>query len=310
MIFLDYSVLTSDISALAATPTSVNDITSIEITNAKYDDLYATNDVTSDYIDTVDIPEEWDFNTILHAEFNDSLVAGNMDFTLESVSAILIKRKKADEFTWTTLEYHEINTIEDFSITFVDKTASMSYDYQYAIVPILNGTEGNYSISEVNTTSSRLVILDADEIWSTPIFDASTITRVYPVATIEPLNTKYPCIIRNCQTNYDQITLSGTWIPVEDETIECSELTIDDDVLRIKYEKRFHDFLTNDKVKIIKSPGEFTIIGFVTTPPTNSASDGYYKFRKINFGVTEIGDINDEQILYENSLISAEPEWW
>lgn len=309
MIFLDYSVLTSDISALAATPTSVNDITSIEITNAKYDDLYATNDVTSDYIDTVDIPEEWDFNTILHAEFNDSLVAGNMDFTLESVSAILIKRKKADEFTWTTLEYHEVNTLEDFSITFVDKTASMSYDYQYAIVPILNGTEGNYSISEVNTTSSRLVILDGDALWSTPIYNTYELNRVYPTGVIETLNNKYPTIVRNGESNYDQLTLSGSWIPSNES--DC-DLLIDKDYdgLRIKYEKAFADFLTNDNVKIIKYPDGFTLVGFLTTPPSNVATDDFNNYRTVSFGFTEIGDINDEEVLYDAGLISVDPKWW
>ena len=295
---------------VAPTPTDVYDINDITLMNAEFDTLYATGDVESSYITGSDIPDEWDFDTILKAEFENSLQAGNVSFILSSVSGALIQRKEVGSFDWVTLAYYPINKVEDFNIKFTDRTAAIGREYIYAFTPVLNGITGVYSTTNQLVECNRLVVLDADEIWSTPIFDASTITRVYPTTVVEPLNTKHPSIIRNCQTNYDQITLAGTWIPVEDETAECSDLAIDDDELRIKYEKRFHDFLTNDKVKIIKSPGEFTIIGFVTTPPTNSASDGYYKFRKINFGVTEIGDINDEQVLYENSLINAEPEWW
>ena len=64
MMFFDYSVLCADVMSVPVTPTDVDNITSIEIKNAWFDDLYVTKDVESDYINDMKIPTEWDFDTI------------------------------------------------------------------------------------------------------------------------------------------------------------------------------------------------------------------------------------------------------
>ena len=312
MIFLDYSIFCTDIMSVPVTATDISNITSIEIKNAEYDDLYATHNTDSDYINGTDIPDEWDFDTILHAKFDGNLIAGNMDFTLDSVSGVLIKKKKVDEFDWITLAHYPINTVEDFDIKFQDKTSWTSNDYVYAFVPILNGIEGNYNTSEVRCESERLVILDADEVWSTSITDGfCDTTRVYPNAVIETIYDKFPTVIRNTNANYDTVTLSGTWLPSRDED-GCMIVDLNNAQnygMITAWSKKFIDFLTNDKTKLVKNFDGRQWLCFVTTAPSDTA-DQYFNKRIISFGVTEIGDSNSEEDLADAGLIGSDSEWW
>lgn len=314
MMFFDYSVLCADVMSIPVTPTDVDNITSIEIKNAWYDDLYVTKDVESDYVNDMEIPTEWDFDTILHAEFDGNLIASNTDFTLESVSGVLIKYKKADDFNWIPLLYRPINTIEDFNIKFSNKSCAFTYEYEHAIVPVLNGIEDVYAISKTRCESDRLVIVDEDELWSTPITDGfCDTTRVAPSTPVETLFGKYPHIIRNTNANYDTITISGTWMPYEDES-GCMMVDLNNTTnvgLMSAMNNKVKDFLTNGKAKLFKNIDGRIYLGYVTTPPSDTA-DGIYNYRKISFGITEIGDANNVEDLYEHGLIdsSASEEWW
>lgn len=315
MIFFDYSILSADIMHVAPTPTDVYDIDNITLMNAEFDTLYVTGDAGSSYITGSDIPTEWDFDTILKAEFDGSLQAGNVSFILSSVSGALIQRKEVGSFDWVTLEYFPINEVEDFNIKFEDRTAAIGREYTYAFTPVLNGITGVYSTTDQLVECNRLVILDADEIWSTALSDCfCDTTRMYPSAALETLNDKYATVVRNTQANYDTVTVSNsTWIPTENENEEgCELVDINDhsnDARITAWSKKFQDFLTNDKVKILKNVDGRVWIGFVTTAPTDSA-DQVYNYRKVSFGLTETGDYNDEYYLYENGFIDAEPEWF
>ncbi|MEG0900160.1 MAG: hypothetical protein RSF40_10690, partial [Oscillospiraceae bacterium] len=59
-------------------PTSVENITKTKLENGIFDDFYVTSDVTSPYSTT--IPTMWDFMTIMQANFNGNINAGNVDF--------------------------------------------------------------------------------------------------------------------------------------------------------------------------------------------------------------------------------------
>ena len=314
MIFFDYSFLCADVMSIPTTPTDVDNITNIEIKNAWYDDLYVTKNVESDYINDMKIPDTWDFDTIMYAKFDGNLIAGNTDFTLESVSGVLIKYKKTDDFNWIPLLYKPINTIEDFNIKFSNKTCALTYEYEHAIVPVLNGIEGVYAISKTRCESDRLVIVDEDELWSTSITDGfCDRTRVAPSATVETLFDRYPHVIRNTRANYDTITVSGTWMPTEDES-DCILMDLNDTTnvgMMTALNNKVKDFLTNDKIKLVKNVDGALFLGFVTTPPSDTA-DQIYNNRKISFGLTETGSATDVEKLYEAGLIdqSASEEWW
>lgn len=64
-------------NACAFTPTSVNNITKVELKNGIYDYLFLTQDTTLDVNN--ELQEDWDYNTLLYAKFNGNTNAGNID---------------------------------------------------------------------------------------------------------------------------------------------------------------------------------------------------------------------------------------
>ena len=311
MLFLGSTFLCGDVMSVPYTPTAIENIDYIEIGDAYFDDLYTTKNTSAEL--TEKPPEEWDFDTILHAKFNGNTLAGNVDWSLNTVSNILIKRRKTDDYQWITLSVHEINSIEDFDIKFQDMTGADSVKYQYAAVPILNGIEGRYSYVDVECKNNFLVIADEDEIWSTIITDGycDSVSNA-PSSTLVTMNDKYPTIVRNTCAEYETVTVTANFVPTTiDEETGCMSFDIDNDNNSVytRYSKDFKAFLNNGKTKLLKNIDGRAWLCYVTTPPSDSA-DGHYKNRKITFGVTELGDIEKEEDLYDAGLITSTEEWW
>ena len=311
MIFFG-SLLGADIMSVACSPTNVEDVNKIRLSNGIYDELFATNNVDNELAQ--DIPQEWDFDTILHATFSIDALAGNSDWIKDSISDIAIKRRKIGEFKWITLETKKIKTLDDFSIEGIDKTAAPNYEYEYAIVPILNGMEGNYCTAlPLKVKSDCLVVLDRDEMWSTIVTDGfcDEVSNV-PNSTITTMNDKYPTIVSNTSANYKTITVNCGFLPTNETNDGCAAIVdnITSELYKIADDNvAFMEFLNNRKVKLLKNIDGRMWLVYVTTPPTNSA-DGTYWMRKITFGCTEIGDVNSEEDLYNAGLITATEEWW
>ena len=310
MIFFG-SFLSADVMSVISTPTDIDNINKIELSNGIYDELFVTNDVESELTET--IQQEWDFNTILHATFDGNALAGNINWAIDTISDIAIKRRKVVEFNWITLETKEVNSFDDFSIVGIDKTASPNFEYEYVVIPILNGIEGNYSsATPLKVVSNSLVVLDKDEIWATVVTDGfcDEVTNV-PNSVITTMNDIYPTIISNTSANYKTITVNCQFIPTEEDSMDsCSRFldTLTPDRV-VSNNNAFMSFLNNKKPKLLKNLDGRIWLVYVTTPPTNSA-DGDYLMRKITFGCTEIGDINSEEDLYYAGLITATEEWW
>lgn len=307
MIFFG-SFLNADVMSLACSPTNIEDINKIELSNGVYDELFATNDVESEL--TENIQQEWDFDTILHATFDGNALAGNINWATKSVSDIAIKRRKVGEFNWITLETKEVNTFDDFSIVGIDKTAAPNFEYEYVVIPVLNGIEGNYSSAlPLKVISNSLVVLDKDEMWATIITDGfcDEVSNV-PSSVITTMNDIYPTIISNTSANYKTITVNCQFLPTNEE--DCFEYNTYSDPAQItSNNNKFIEFLNNKKPKLLKNIDGRIWLVYITTPPTNSA-DGNYLLRKITFGCTEIGDVNSEEDLYYAGLITATEEWW
>lgn len=310
MIFFG-SFLSADVMSVTCTPTDIDNINKIELSNGIYDELFVTNDVESEL--TENIQKEWDFNTILHATFDGNAMAGNVNWAINTISNIAIKRRKIGEFDWVTLETKEVNSFDDFTIVGTDKTASTNFEYEYAIVPILNGIEGNYSTAvPLKVLSNCLVILDKDEMWATIVTDGfcDEVSNA-PSSAIVTMNDTYPTIISNTSASYKTITVNCQFLPTNEDDMEhCISISNDLDPVKITTNNdAFMKFLNNKKPKLLKNLDGRTWLVYITTPPTNSA-DGNYLIRKITFGCTEIGDINSEEDLYYAGLITSTEEWW
>ena len=311
MIFFG-SLLSADVMSVACTPTCIDDINKVELSNGIYDEVRITKDVKFEL--TKDIPQGWDFDTILHATFDGDGLAGNIKWAVDSVSDIAIKRRKVGEFKWITLETKKVYEVTDFSIVGIDKTAAPNYEYEYAVVPVLNGMEGNYSPAlPLKVKTDCLVVIDKDEMWTTTITDGfcDEVSNA-PNSTVTTMNDRYPTIVSNTSANYKTITVNCQLLPTEDNGEDCSPI-VDDlkaEVARITDDNNaFMDFLNNRKPKLLKNIDGRMWLVYVTTPPTNSA-DETYLLRKITFGCTEIGNIVSEEDLYYSGFITATEEWW
>ena len=245
MMFLGATFLCGDAMSVPCTPTNIDHINYVEIGNGEFDDLYITEDTSA--ILTEKPPENWDFDTILHAKFDGNTLAGNVEWSVNTVSTLLIKRRKVGEFQWITLMTNQISTADDFNVKFKDVTGTDSVRYEYAAVPILNGTEGNYSYTDVTCKNRFLVIADEDEIWSTVATDGfcDAVSNV-PSSTIVTMNDRYPTVIRNTDANYETVTVTANFVPTTiDEETGCIHLKIDNDAHDVyaKYSKQFKEFL-------------------------------------------------------------------
>ena len=293
--------------SVACAPTSIEDITRVELSNGWYDDLRFTKNVEEEL--SARIPQDWDWDTLFHAKFDDSTSAGNVNWNLDTVSHVLIKRKKANEFKWITLKVQATRTLEDFNLRDIDLTATPTNEYQYAAVPIIEGVEGFYSIDNVEVVADGVVIADRDEIWHTNITDNYLDnTSVVPNSVVETMYDRYPTIVCNSEANYEQITVNAQFIPFEGENA-CE--IVEDVGKIINYNRKAKMFLRNKNIKLLKSGSGENWLVFVTTPPSDSATD-HYANRKLTFTCTEVGNVENEEDLWEAGLIheSVTENWW
>lgn len=292
----------------AITPTNLNNINYVELKNGMFDDLYITQNIEFEI--GSECPEEWDFDTILYAKFDGSTNAGNVDWNLETISHLLLKKRKIEDFKWQTLLVKDIMSVDDFRINYNDYFIPSGSTTEYAIVPYSNGIEGKYATSKVSLQFEKVFVISGDTVWGTIISDCfCDTTRNIPSTTITLLNNKYPIYVRNTIANYDTGTCTGAFVPLVDGK-EC-EFAYDReyDYQRISYQREFMDFISNGIPKILKLPDGRLWIIQVTENPTDTAN-GLYKNRYTSFPWVEVGDVNSEEDLYYLGLSDVSEEWW
>ena len=117
-----------DMYALNPVPTGLQNLTSVKVENGKFDHLWITRDALSEY--PTDIPDTWDFNTVLNATFNGTLHAGNIDFIGSQISFIRIKRRIKGTFTWMTLAEVPVNDVSDLQFIRYDNLNQYGVTYE------------------------------------------------------------------------------------------------------------------------------------------------------------------------------------
>ena len=306
MFFLGYNFLGADETTLPISPVIANNDTMVELSGVEADILAVTKDV--EFEPTKEVNEKWDIKTVLIATFDNDALAGNVKWTLDTVSHVAVKRRVVGEYKWITIAYHAVGDLDDFNVSGTDITTE-GLKYEYAIVPILNGAEGQYSSVIADVTNTDLVLIDETGIYHTPITEGfCNTTDVHPNSVIEPLRNKYPSIVRNTMANYETIQVEGNFMPVDENGCSYVE-NWDDDRTRVLYQRAVKDFLTNERTKILKNVDGQAWLVYVTTPPIDSA-DGEYNIRKLSFGCTEIGSLKSESDLYYAGLLDVAEEYW
>ena len=293
--------------ASVLTPTAVDNIHYLELSNGKYDGFFVSRNPAIPF--SKDIPGNWDFDTILYAQFNNSTNAGNVDWSLETVSDMVLKRRLEGSHEWMTLLVKPVREISDFSIHFNDYLVPNRAQADYAIVPVLYGSEGSYNISKIEVNFEKLFIIENGNVYGTLITDAfCDTTSNLPSSTVELLNSKYPLIINHSAANYQTGVCTGSFVPTVTEDGCFYAYDTSDDYIRVSYQKEIVDMLCNRKPKLLKMPdGRVWVIK--VTGLTDTA-DKAYNNRNISFNWTEVGDAKSQEDLYYLGISDVPPEWW
>lgn len=283
-------------------PVEINNINQIKLENGIYDDFYAThiNEAIKEPNNFI-APDQWDEETYLHAKFNGTLYSGNADFGVENTTNIIVKRRKKGTYKWFPIIALDANDSDDYNFVVVDKYAASGVTYEYAVVPIINGVEGEYSIAECSVNFDNLVIIDRDETYST-LFDIDVNQQKNNTSsTIVPIGSKYPIYVANAINDYYTGSVSATFLEYS-----CNNNKFSDPV---EYREKVLDFLNNRKVKFIKEPLGRCWIGVVGNAISDENEGHHYK-HKISFDFTEVGNIESNEDMGKFGFLDIGEEWW
>ena len=223
MLFLGTTFIGGDYTAMP-TPTYSANLTYLTLSHGKYSDLYGTKN--TDGNPTEEIPDEWDWDTIMRADYSTGkTMAGNMDWTVENVSVVAVKRRIKGTFDWYTVAIQPIEVEEDFSFSGVDRFNQSKVEYEYALVPYHDENPGIYSIESVYSNFDALFIVGRDKTYSTfhTTGNVNT-TRNIPGNHNVPLNSRYAVFFHSGKMNYDSGDCDGKFYYLDEACQNVSVL--------------------------------------------------------------------------------------
>ena len=296
--FLNYNFF-SDINALDNAPSNVESINNVKLTNAIFEHFNVTQNINTEI--NTNIPTAWDYDTILDANFENNLNAGNVDFLVEQISAIKIKRRVQGTFDWLTLATIPINSVNDLNFVFNDLLNKNGVQYEYAFVPIIENVEGNYIIDTVFSQFNGVFIGDAQNIYKF-LYEVAygSNSRNQQVGIFEVLGQQYPVFVANGSLSYESGSVTATILNDDFETtgvINRTAITQQKDIIK--------DFLTNKKAKILKDWNSNEWLCIVNSNINVTYKSNYgMGIPSIQFDWTQIGDASNQQDLYKNGILT------
>ena len=274
-------------------------ILTIMIKDGTYNHLFLSSDGLKN-----DAVFEWDYNTLLNADFDSDLIAGSKDFNIQKTDHLVVRRREVGKQTWVTLFVKEIFAIEDFNIHFVDKYARAEADYEYKISSYLNGIENTTIIENIYSDFDGVYITDKDCLYGTIYnLDSCDTTRNITTQLLELLNSKYVHVISNSSADYDSGSVSGVFMNYDTKTDSLDKQST--------YQQRMdiQNRLANKKPLILKvHDGRIWMIR--VTGNIQNTNDGHTDLRRIGFDWVEIGSIDDMKDLYGWNFVDVESRWW
>ncbi len=310
MIFLGYNFL-QDRYSWQPVPTYLTNITNVKIENGIYDYFNITKDTNFPYITTY--PTIWDNNTIMDADFNGNINAGNVDYAVGQINQIRVKRRKKGDFNWYTLFNVDINEISDIDFVRYDYLAQNDTEYEYAIVPIIGNVEGEYAVNSILSEFYGIFITDGESSYKLKENASySSNERVRLSGTYEPYGAKYPVVISNGNLSYDKGTVSGDILIKNDKTQVVTDegITIytgNEELDRKKTVERLESikrFLTTPSSKILKDfNGNIWLVTLSDNLPITYYSEVGMGFAQVSFNWSQIGEADDGEDLYDAGLI-------
>lgn len=291
-----------DENALNPSPLRNAIFTSTQLKNGIFSYWYVTRDVNSPY--SSEEPTLWEYLTVMDANFDGTLQAGNVGYALDNIDGIKIKRRKVEEYDWITLDYVSVEDLgTTLSFVLNDNLNQNDIEYEYAFVPVSQGIEGNYITNTIKSKFNGVFICDAESIYKfyTNV-SYGTNERVQQIGVFEPFGRKYPVVVSNALLNYETGSFKGDILNndfLETRKINAKEI--------VEKRKQIIDFLTNKKAKILKDwNGNFWLIFITDNIQTSYANNSGMSIINVDAEWTEIGDANSGSDLYLNGILKEE----
>ena len=287
-------------------PPTVKYISNVELQNAIVDGFYVTHDISQ--ASAYSSLPEWDNSTIMRADFNDNIRAGNVDWVLSSINKIKVKRKKVGAGEpYVTLFIQDVSTVYDLSFYYRDYYVPSGYEYEYAMCPCVNDDEQAYFTTTVKTCFDGLFVSDKDKtmkLLSNYLIGQSSTNML--LGTLQPYNQTYPVIIQNPNVQYRTVNIQGDVLGMTDNASSFS-LTQEQRPIIVDQKREWDKFLCNGKAKVIKDWNGNIIVARVTTIPNYSYNQASGNSKPtLTFGVTEVGEYDNQSSMYKNGLIDVE----
>lgn len=281
--------------------------------NAVVNEFYVTRNLTQGKLSSF---PEWDNATVMLCDFNNTIIAGNVTWLLGSMDKIKLKRKRVNDTTnnWVTLWEKDIETPYDLTFAYRDYYVPSNDKYVYAMIPCVGNDEQEYFYSKIDTKFNGLFISDKDQ--TLKLLSNYGITNaqdIMLIGTVQPYQSRYPVIIRNPYTKYRSVTLQGDVLGLnynadDDNCVQTNFDLTDETRLDIVLEaEEWSKFLCNGKTKIIRDWNGNIMMAQVTTPPSRSyGQDSGNSKPTMSFGVTEVGQYNNQSDLFKHGLVEVE----
>ena len=291
-----------DENALNPSPLRNAIFKSTRLENGIFSHWYVTRDVNSPY--SSEEPTLWEYLTVMDANFDGTIQAGNVGYVLDNIDGIKIKRRKVNEYDWITLDYvsaEELGTTLSFTLN--DNLNQNDVEYEYAFVPVSQGIEGNYITNTIKSKFNGVFICDAESIYKfyTNV-SYGTNERVQQIGVFEPFGRKYPVVVSNSLLNYETGSFKGDILNndfLDTRRIDAKEIR--------EKRKQIVDFLTNKKAKILKDwNGNFWLIFITDNIQTDYANNSSMSIVNVESRWTEVGDANSGSDLYLNGILKEE----
>ena len=296
MIVLNYSATNETIEMTSNDYT----LTNLLLRSAEYDYCIITKDITYPVMPA----SQWTYDTLLLAEFKNNCNAGNVDFSVENTSELLIKRRKKDSTDpWYIVYVQSIESSDDFNFITYDRFAAANTLYEYAIVPIINGAQSETMTQEVFSDFYGIKLLDKNICYKNVVEDTLSYKRFHETGIVNTMVGKYPYVINNSENNYNYGSLSTTFLQ-----IECGK-NQDEYMADFEYRNRFVSYLTNHRAKVLKKfTGEILLIKVNGDVSMND--EGFYLLPNTSFDWIEIGDTESNSDMYNLGLNDVLPDWY
>mgnify|MGYP001152849902 CR=1 FL=1 len=297
--FIGYDFLNLSNGAVFEDQIPITGITKIELFQGLIDDIYIDEDIA--YPVTITKPSTWQYSTVLHAEFNETMEAGSVAAGGYTIDKIKLQKRQWNELEWSEVGELIYNPDDKLLYELYDTNVANDFVYQYSLIPMAAGVIGNRVTStEITADFEGVFISDKDNNYHL-LYDATVgdMAHFTPSAKLEPLGSKYPIVIYS-NTDYTEWDVEATFISAH--TIAEQQNRQVNIRMEQADRQQLLAFLKNKKPKIYRDiHGNLKLVTVINNP-VESFKPEAEGIATLSLTLVEIGATDDETLKRYNLL--------